>query len=75
MLTHPPALPACTAGFTVNISAITPLAQNLTQNGAALLDDAGQPRLLLQPVIQVFGRMNKTLLGNELEDGASFVNK
>lgn len=45
----PPALP----GYTVNVSQIAPLAQNLTQAGAALLDEEGNPNLLIRPVVQV----------------------
>jgi hypothetical protein len=41
------------AGYTVNVSAIAPLAQNITQAGDDLLDEQGNPHLLIQPVVQV----------------------
>jgi hypothetical protein len=41
------------AGYTVNVSRIAPLAQNISQGGFDLLDEAGKPYLLIQPVIQV----------------------
>lgn len=41
------------AGYTVNVSRIAPLAQNISQAGSDLLDEEGKPYLLIQPVIQV----------------------
>jgi hypothetical protein len=41
------------AGYTVNVSRIAPLAQNISQAGFDLLDAEGKPYLLIQPVIQV----------------------
>lgn len=43
----------CVAGYTVNVSRIAPLAQNISQAGSDLLDEEGKPYLLIQPVIQV----------------------
>jgi hypothetical protein len=57
------------------VSNIAPLAQKLTQNGAALTDSEGVAQLLIRPVLQVFGRMNRTIEGVPVEEGASFVNK
>lgn len=41
------------AGYTVNVSAIAPLSQNITQAGDDLLDEQGNPHLLIQPLVQV----------------------
>lgn len=45
------------AGYTVNVSRIAPLAQNISQAGFDLLDSEGKPYLLIQPVIQVSSSM------------------
>lgn len=46
---------AVPAGYTVNVSRVAPLAQSISQGGFDLLDEAGKPYLLIQPVIQVRG--------------------
>lgn len=68
--------------FTVNVSDIYPLAQNLSQNGSAIKVDGNQ-EMLFRPVIHLFGNKNKSLDGSvirELEydnqnNPVNFINK
>eukprot|EP00878_Enallax_costatus_P028568 GHUV01030865.1.p1 GENE.GHUV01030865.1~~GHUV01030865.1.p1 ORF type:complete len:509 (+),score=149.61 GHUV01030865.1:466-1992(+) len=53
--------------FTVNVSNIFPLVQNLTQNGESVKVD-GKQQLLFRPVIHLFGRKNRTLAGEVIKD-------
>lgn len=53
------------AGYTVNVSAVEPLAQNITQAGDDLLDEQGNPHLLIQPVVQVSPVTLFSMLGSQ----------
>eukprot|EP00775_Hariotina_reticulata_P009794 gene9794-9952_t len=68
--------------FTLNISNIHPLVQNLTQNGSNVVVN-GQQQLLLRPMIHLFGHKNKSLDGtvlrelefDRLNNPINFINK
>lgn len=53
--------------FTVNVTNVYPLLQNLTQNGENVKVD-GKQQLLFRPVIHLFGRKNRTLDGEVIKE-------
>ncbi|WIA16610.1 hypothetical protein OEZ85_013277 [Tetradesmus obliquus] len=56
-----------TQQFTVNISNIAPLPQQLSQNGSSVVVN-GKQAMLFRPVIHLFGRKNRTLNGEVIKE-------
>eukprot|EP00775_Hariotina_reticulata_P009796 gene9796-9954_t len=65
-LTFNPEATCKTGTVTVNVSSVSPLAQNLTQNGSTVVV-AGEQQLLIQPVLHIWGALNTTLDGTVLD--------